>query len=69
MEEGPGRGISPKVCLRQRSDRFYRVCTSCGLIGGGLIIAADALGDVVEWRFSKMADCIESQDPDGVSCS
>lgn len=39
------------------------------LIGGSLIIAADALGDVVEWRFSKMADCIESQDSDGVSCS
>jgi Flp pilus assembly pilin Flp len=38
-------------------------------IGGGIIVAIDALGDVVEWRLSKMADCIESQDPDGVSCS
>ena len=38
-------------------------------IGGGIIIALDALGDVVEWRLSKMADCIESQDPDGASCS
>ena len=62
-------GALKKLFKDEKAIASVEYALLAAFIGGGIIVAIDALGDVVEWRLSKMADCIESQDPDGVSCS